>query len=238
MKGGHEMESYCLDCGGTGWQDVPGDPTKAVRRCACWRAQRATAPGVPRWADRARLATYPDSPLNLCILTELAEWLESTPPRPDVYLHGPTGTGKTTLLCALLNELAGRRVSTAFVDVREYIQHHLDAIRRDRHETAYTLEERLRTVDVLGLDDVAKGEKGSEYSRGLLTALLDARLAQGRTTIWTSNLSLAGLHEFFGDDRLPSRITGACGNGIYEFRGPDHRHGAGRLRLFRKGAHA
>ena len=38
--------------------------------------------------------------------------------------------------------------------------------------------------------------------------LYEYRMDHGKRTIWTSNLTLAELEEFFGDERLSSRIAG------------------------------
>jgi DNA replication protein DnaC len=69
--------------------------------------------------------------------------------------------------------------------------------------------EKLRTVDLLVLDDVG-ADNGSDFTRRELVTLYNARLATGRRTIWTSNLDLDRLAEFYRDDRLTSRIAGAA----------------------------
>jgi DNA replication protein DnaC len=49
---------------------------------------------------------------------------------------------------------------------------------------------------VVVLDDMAGGEKGGDYTRGLLVTILERRLQRDRQTIVTSNLSLGQLSEF------------------------------------------
>ena len=168
----------------------------------------------------------PSSSTNAGVVQQLEAWLDTPEsPRPDLYLFGPTGTGKTTIACTLANEFAHRQISTFFVGVRAFMQAHLDAVGdlADRKRAAQELDRRVREVIVLVFDDIAGGEKNSDFSRATLTSVLDDRLAAGRTTIWTSNLDLQQLAHFYGDERLPSRIAGACQGHIFVFRGEDHR---------------
>ena len=236
-----ETSIACPCCRGTEWEDVvDAQGVARVRRCVCWEEKHQIAPGVPLWCREARLATLPNSSVNAAVRRQIAAWLEEPlTPRPDVYLFGPTGTGKTTLAATLANELEQRQVRTYFVGVRAFIHTLLEAVGvedPERKQAAQAHARRVREVEVLVFDDVAGGEKNSDFSRATLTGVLDDRLAAGHTTIWTSNMNLEQLAAFFGDDRLPSRIAGACGPHLYEFRGDDHRLGSRRrFGLFRGG---
>lgn len=210
----------CAICRGTGFAPISTERGAPVRPCAC---RRHDVPGLPVWCRGVRLDDLA-SIANGGILIGAREWLDDpTTPRADLYLFGTTGTGKTTLSAALLAELAHRDARTLFVSVAKFVRVHVDAVTIAELKTeARALHRRVCTVDVLCLDDVAANEKSSDFSRGLLTAIIDERLAAGRTTIWTSNLNLVDLAAFY-DDRLVSRIVGACRNHIFEFGGPDLR---------------
>jgi DNA replication protein DnaC len=217
------IEDLCPNCHGSGWQPV-GNTDGQVRRCHCWEARHRAAAGVPIWCRAVCKKSMQSSIVNAGILRDTLKWLESSArPRPDVYFHGPTGTGKTTMSVMLLNELHARRVATFFIGVRKFLQTHLDAMDLpDLKREAHDLHRRACSVEVLVLDDLG-AERNSDYSRSVLTCLLDERLAAGCSTIWTSNLDISRLSRFYADDRLPSRIVGACAGHIFEFQGEDHR---------------
>tara|TARA_R110000824_G_scaffold18243_10_gene72640 strand:+ start:5138 stop:5680 length:543 start_codon:yes stop_codon:yes gene_type:complete len=128
----------------------------------------------------------------------------------DLYIRGPVGVGKTRLLASLLNEVVKKRKSVAFVRVPEL----LDRVRMAGFGPSSTTQSEeaeylaiYQRVDVLGLDDVG-ADKGSDYGRRMLQTLYEHRMDHGKRTIWTSNLTLSELEEFFGDERLCSRIAG------------------------------
>lgn len=131
--------------------------------------------------------------------------------RFHLFFTGPVGTGKTRLGASLLNEAAARGLTAAFVHVPWFLQLKQRAIDdKTKLKEANQLTDRAYESDVIVLDDLAGGEKNSDYTRGQIVTLLDRRFTNRRRTIITSNLSLQDLSEFFGDDRIPSRIAGAC----------------------------
>src|SRR5581483_474523 len=208
----------CDACEDTGFEIVDVDGVRRARPCACRRHVN-----VPTWADDvpmdfrgARLANYRETPENTHAITAGREWLAGQ--RRDLYLFGPTGTGKSRLAATLLNEayVAGQR-SAMYVYVPRLIQLQVHAVGVDdpsMKRDAVALLERCRLVDPLVLDDVAGAEPGTDFSRRHLLTLYEERINAGRRTIWTSNLSLDGVAEFLGDDRLLSRIAGRAGDAI------------------------
>lgn len=215
--------SDCAICGDTGFEPVRTASGVAVRPCPCRIAKRHDVPGLPDWCRGLRLDSL-RSGTNAGIYLAAREWLDdATTPRPDLYLYGPTGVGKTTLAAALLGELARGGVRTWFVGVATFLRLQVDAVALgDLKADARKFYQRAATVGALTLDDVGANEKSSDFSRGILTTLLDTRLAASLTTIWTSNLSIADLAGFY-DDRLASRIVGACRGNVFEFGGVDLR---------------
>jgi DNA replication protein DnaC len=231
----------CDVCHGGGWEtvlenrlfEVPGPgghPIKverqveAVRPCAC-RQPQASEPGsvfeLPADFRDARLANYTPRLENAHALVAAREFDSGA--RGCLYLHGPTGRGKSRLAATLLNEAAARGISGAFVRIPWLMllrQLGIDDV--GKQAEANTLLDRALHASIVALDDVAGGEKGSDFTRGLMVTVLDHRFDRGLPTLITSNLGLQELSEFYGDTRIPSRIAGACGETI-ELGGVDAR---------------
>lgn len=213
----------CELCGDTGWQPIDVDGVSRVRPCDCWlRAHtRTCADGVPVPFATARFANYELRQNNAHAIKAAREFLEGA--RQGLYLCGPTGTGKTRLASSLLNDAYDRGARGAmFVDVKYLIFLQLQGIQDAAKKVeANALTDRCIAAELLCFDDVAGGEKGSDHSRSVLLTVYDQRINAGRS-IWTSNLDLATLAAFLGDDRLPSRIAGEAGEPI-ELSGADQR---------------
>lgn len=206
------VAEYCQTCDGTGWERTADN---RVRRCACWwKKQRTYAIGVPKKLADANLSNYLELPGNVLAIAAARAWL--TADRGDLYLWGGVGTGKSRLACSLLNELFHRGSRDAlFVDVPTLVRLQLQGFDdAGKKAQANELFDQCVAASWLVLDDVGGGEKGSDFSRGTLVTLYNGRINEGRRTIWTSNLDLGKLQQFYRDDRLPSRIAGEVGETI------------------------
>jgi DNA replication protein DnaC len=148
----------------------------------------------------ARLREYTDSPVG---------WL---------YLHGPYGDGKTTLVALTVNMLRKNGAEVAFANVPQflrYLRHCIDP--RTNEDYAPTLDY-IRRVPVLALDDLG-AEKATEWAVEQLYEVLNYRYVKRKPTLITSNLSPAELPDTY-DGRLASRLQDvmlvgvmACGTG-------------------------
>lgn len=103
-----------------------------------------------------------------------------------IYLHGNFGTGKTYLICALLNELKNKyNISVEMVYVPELL--------RKLKENLYLVGEKteyLENVDILFLDDIG-AEKVTEWGRDeILGTILQTRMNKKMPTFFTSNLNI------------------------------------------------
>lgn len=208
----------CDACGDTRWKRVNG----GVVRCPeCWERQRGFAPGVPDDEAKACLDAYSQgeytvSSDNRAAIEHGRYFVRGV--HPGLYIHGGVGTGKTTLACAILNDLHRAGTSVRFARVTEVLnglaQHGDDDARQQ-------LLARLVKVPVLVLDDIG-AQKGTDYAKAALLMIYEGRTDKGHRTIWTSNLGMDELVEFFGDDeRLTSRIIGNAK--IVELDGDDYR---------------
>jgi DNA replication protein DnaC len=128
-----------------------------------------------------------------------------------VFIHGDIRTGKTLLACSMLLEwekqrylknLSGRGV---FINSSELF-HEL--------KLAFTTGENVtdkyrKNPNLLVLDDLGDS-KPSEWARQEFLLILNYRYEHMYPTIFTSNLTLEQLGEYFSDYRIPSRIERMC----------------------------
>jgi DNA replication protein DnaC len=232
------IEERCELCRGSGWREVeskkqlqtpdgqPIPPQITVVRCDCVTElarelqRRPSAHGVPDWLTDASFETCGVHGGNRHAIARLRHLV--TEPG-DVFLHGGVGRGKTRLAAAWINEKARAGISSArFVRVADFFLVQLQAIEdAARKPAANQLFDAVSSARALVFDDIAGGEKNSDYSRSILTEIYNRRRDRGLQTVITSNLTLDGIAEFYRDDRLASRIAEAAS--ILELRGVDMR---------------
>lgn len=210
----------CPTCQDTGWKHVDGEGRHApVVRCpGCWERRRGSAPGVPdeeaaitldSWQTGERRLTSD----NQAALQQARFFVDDV--HPGLFIHGGVGSGKTSLACAILNELHRAGRSVRFVRVTELLK---QLVQSEDGDEVY---QRMIDVPVLCLDDIGS-QKGSDYARQMLLVIYDARTDRGHRTIWTSNLDLDELVVFMGEDmRLSSRIAGNAK--VVSLNGVDYR---------------
>ncbi len=131
----------------------------------------------------------------------------------SIFLWGDVGTGKTVYAAQLLVEEARRIYLTPdnrrtytdclFVSVPELFRQLKasfdDNAKFNGYMSAYM------GCHILVLDDIG-AEKSSEWALQQLYLILNHRYEYMKKTIITSNKPLEDLAEFFGDDRITSRI--------------------------------
>jgi DNA replication protein DnaC len=214
----------CQHCGGSGWRGEVTDGIRRVSKCSCATVARVkpqTVAELPAEFAGARLDTYRRRLENAHGVQAAEELLRGL--RRHVYVFGPVGVGKSRLVASILNELAVLGSTAAFIRVPWLFLLQARAIEDASHKADATalLNHALR-ASVIALDDIAGGEKPSDHTRGLMLTIVERRLDRDLTTLFTSNLSPDRLSAFYGDDRVCSRIAGACGEAI-ELAGPDGR---------------
>jgi DNA replication protein DnaC len=130
--------------------------------------------------------------------------------REGIFVHGPTGTGKTHFAVAALAEILStvERGSARFVTVPALLME-IRAMHKDSSPCAEEeLIRRFADIEILVLDDLG-AEKGSEWAMQSLCLIIDRRYSDMRRTVITSNLGLDGVAERLGE-RIASRIAGMC----------------------------
>ena len=207
------------------------DAAEQVRaRCACQAKPPDT--DIPSRFREATLANYLRRPGIHLAVGAVVEWLDGQR-RRDLYLFGQTGNGKTRLACSAAHERERRAVeheTRKTYTIRFARAPELFAkLRAAEFATASPLFETLEGLarcDLLVLDDLGS-EKPTEWTRATLLRLIERRDEAGVATIYTSNLDLDQLAEFFGaargerDDRIPSRIAGR--STVVELTATDYR---------------
>jgi len=113
--------------------------------------------------------------------------------KPDLYLFSNRpGTGKTLLasiICTGLTKMHG--LSSQAISTTTLMQM-LRKSFSDNKMNEDDIINRLSSVSVLLLDDIGT-EKHTDYTEEIFTSIIDNRLSQQLTTLYTSNLSVSEL---------------------------------------------
>lgn len=133
-----------------------------------------------------------------------------------------TGNGKTSWSIKLLLKYFDSTWAGNGFRVRGYFQHvpTLFNVLKDFSKSHEALKNTLATVDLVIWDDIAS-TKISDYDQQQLLTLIDARVSEGLSNIYTGNItSHEALTKAVGD-RLASRIWNL--STLVEFKGKDRR---------------
>jgi len=140
-----------------------------------------------RGLDRAQLAS-----LASC------DWIRAV---HNLIVHGPTGSGKTYLACALANQACRQRLSALYLRAPRLFEDlslcHADGSFRKRLGA-------LAKTQLLLIDDFAIAPIGPRERSDLLE-VLDDRVGT-RSTIITSQLPIEHWHDYIGDPTLADAI--------------------------------
>ena len=117
-----------------------------------------------------------------------------------VYISGDLGTGKTYLCTALANSLVKDGKKVAFVKVSNFFNEMRNAIGNDNELISRNINI-LKKADYVFFDDIGS-ESVSEFIRDdILFRILDYRMDNRLTTIFTSNLNKEDLLRHYQYDR-------------------------------------
>ncbi len=149
---------------------------------------------IPPLYRRCTFENYQDSPNLVASIREYADEGDS------ILMTGRTGRGKTHMAVAALRHIGEKN--------SQYL-HATDFLVRLRNAAAnhgdHALLKSYTDYSVLVLDDFG-AEKMSEYSSQMILLLIEARMANLKRTIITTNLSLEQIAEAF-DERIVSRLS-------------------------------
>ena len=157
-----------------------------------------TRPQLPAWHYNRLLADLStDGVYAHCAapVTLAAKWVDRLRhgPRPSkgLYLHGPVGSGKTSVAAAVAVEL-----DALYWDARAL----LAAMKEEMslRDVRYPALERCVRAPVLVLDDIGKA-RSTDWVVETMQDLIERRFDRGGLLVSTSNLDPAGMRGFLGE---------------------------------------
>lgn len=132
-------------------------------------------------------------------------------PDRSYYIVGPTGSGKTHCLCAMLKERILSRFdkkNCLFLPVEDLLDD-LRSCYSDKNDSREdVLITRLKEIDILGLDDLGS-ERMTDWVFSKMYQIINNRYNNMKLIYITSNLDLSELSSKF-DERIASRLFQMC----------------------------
>jgi DNA replication protein DnaC len=125
-----------------------------------------------------------------------------------------TGNGKTSWACKIMGYYFRKIAFSSGLEnegLYIYLPTFLDDLRNSYTTSSPEFEEELEMVKsckLLIIDDIG-AERVTEWVRERIVSIINTRASNDLCTIYTSNLSLKGLTDKLGDDRISSRIKGS-----------------------------
>jgi len=156
---------------------------------------------IPKAYQKARLRH-----LGQKFKTELLSYDKTT----GLVLFGPTGTGKTYALFALLRSLIASGLKCDWIGYEELCLMIRDTFKSKSLTSELDILDRYRKVDVLLIEDLGSskpiGTAESDFSLRVIYVVLNKRLENQQLTLISTNKTLANLKASF-DERIGSRLT-------------------------------
>jgi len=155
--------------------------------------------GIPDYAKQWSFTNFPTA-MDDIALAAIASTIEDSirlmrtgQTGINLFIHGPTGSGKTSAATSCLRRYMEEGYSSLFLAVRKYIR--LLQSSFGKAELAH-LEELVLSVPVLAFDDLGS-EGPTDWALGKIFDVVEERGAAGLVTIITSNNDLAALRRFW-----------------------------------------
>ena len=132
-----------------------------------------------------------------------------------LYIWGEnTGNGKTSWASKIMGYYFRKIAFSSGLEnegLYIYLPTFLDDLRNSYNNPSAEFDKELEMVKgcrLLIIDDIG-AERVTEWVRERIVSIINTRVSNGLSTIYTSNLSLSKLTEKLGDDRITSRIRGS-----------------------------
>jgi len=194
----------CELCGDTGYIGTARQP------CACRLLYRERLRGSDGVNERETFShfsqdVFPSAEqkkrtLNAKTICERYAMALPMPEKPNLLLLGMPGLGKSFLGNAIAYEALFRGIDAERVTTYAFVQ---SVLRDIRERTERTL--RYQKVPLLVMDDLGSEPNIPNVSFEWLFAVVNERTLAGRATVFSSNLTLKQLSDFYGE-RFMSRL--------------------------------
>lgn len=185
--------------------------------------------------EEAAAPTVGITPWNVAVATMLRDW---RPGRRSVFLTGPVGGGKTTLVAAALVDLMWAGTTAVYLPEADlYARLRRIAAQPRERPNNFVGHAPSREVDilrvaqatpVLALDDLGATERLEAWQRDAVEALVCARYDRGLPMLITSNYEIRQIANLHGE-RVASRLSEMCRQQVqlagYDWR-TGHQHAA------------
>lgn len=213
------MEPACKNCLDSGWVLVTVDGREVARRCACRKNGILHEANIPlRFLGVKLRAHFPDKANpDQVKAKKIAERFIAEYPAvtKGLMFQGPTGVGKTRLLCAIGNQLIEEKGAEVFYidwnDLTREMRSGEDTSNRDFSVIGQLLSQ-LAGVQLLLFDEIGSS-KPSPWVEDNIYYLINRRYNDNRITLFASN--------FFdkkvgGEETLSERIGNRIRSRLYE----------------------
>jgi DNA replication protein DnaC len=169
-----------------------------------------------RWKNAIKLMNiqrnYHNCSLDNCQLLHPAivalgkKWINADR-RPNLYIHGNTGSGKTYFATSLFRELVEKKYPwLIFVRSYDLDDELLASINGNNGNHEKTVLQKYCEVPILFIDDLGV-ERPSDRIIRQYYSIIDSRVGEGLLTVITSNCSKS---DFPLGDRIKSRLEHFC----------------------------
>lgn len=164
--------------------------------------------------------SYSQRRLNAAIRTGCEKFASSWPDtvQLDVLLMGASGLGKTFIMHAMAKRMLDRNVNVLMMSAYRYFD-----IARKAYFSGDTTElDAILDTDVLMIDDLGTEPFMDNITVPQWLTLINERRGQGKSTVWSTNLSQKNLTERY-TERISSRLLDKHQCAIFTFEGEDLR---------------
>ena len=141
---------------------------------------------------------------------------EINPPFESLFLHGPTGTGKTMYATYYVQQAikqtymsSGRWQTSGFVTMVDLLQEIRHTFQSGSKYSELDIVNKYNSYDWLVLDDLGV-ESVTDWSYSVMYSLINRRYENMTPVIITSNKNLVQLTAEINDTRIISRIREMC----------------------------
>ncbi len=193
----------CQLCKGTGWVIVEKNGVECARRCSCQESdfpiQQLINANIPRRFIGATLENFHESSENLKkAKSKVRNFIEQYPGvSKGLLISGPTGVGKTRLLCTIAGELLKRGFSDLFfLDWNELVMAIRSAASQGMEDelTREDIVERACGCELLLFDEFFASLFETHWMREMLLEainfILIKRYNNLKITVFATNLPL------------------------------------------------